>query len=265
MSSETERAPARIPRPVVSICLESRYRKLERGLPQTILYCPDCKGHRFRRKKCQRCSGYGKLTRDSVQEIIARTLLPAYRARLGKFHGAGREDVDVRMLGRGRPFVFEVVGARVLDVDLERQRARIHERFGERIQLDPFALVPRARIAEWKEAKFDKLYRAEVELGAPVDAAALDALRGRTMAIVQRTPPRVAHRRADKEREREVTVLAAELETPELLVVEVRCKHGTYVKEWISGDEGRTTPSLAGELGVTCQCRALDVLEILTE
>ena len=53
-----------------------------------------------------------------MQELVARQLLPAYRARSGKFHGAGREDIDVRMLGRGRPFVFEVVGPRRHDVDL---------------------------------------------------------------------------------------------------------------------------------------------------
>ena len=32
--------PAPPPRPTVY--LESRYRKLERGLPQTIFYCPEC-------------------------------------------------------------------------------------------------------------------------------------------------------------------------------------------------------------------------------
>jgi tRNA pseudouridine synthase 10 len=45
----------------------------------------------------------------------------------------------------------------------------------------------------------------------------------------------------------------------------VHCQHGTYVKEWISGDEGRTTPSLASLLGVGARCRQLDVEEILTD
>ena len=31
-----------------------------------------------------------------------------------KFHGAGREDIDVRMLGRGRPFILEVINPRTL-------------------------------------------------------------------------------------------------------------------------------------------------------
>ena len=49
------------------------------------------------------------------------------------------------------------------------------------------------------------------------------------------------------------------------LRLRVHCQHGTYVKEWISGDEGRTTPSLASLLGVGARCRQLDVEEILTD
>ncbi len=37
------------------------------------------------------------------------------------------------------------------------------------------------------------------------------------------------------------------------------------MKEWISGDEERTTPSLAKLLGVPSKCRQLDVEEILTD
>ena len=47
--------------------------------------------------------------------------------------------------------------------------------------------------------------------------------------------------------------------------IEVRCTHGTYVKEWISGEDGRTEPSLATLLGFGSQCLTLDVLEILTD
>ena len=253
------------PRPKVSIYLESRYRKLERGLPQTIFYCPDCKGHKRRRKNCERCEGYGKLTKDSVQELIGRIVLPAYKARLGKFHGAGREDIDVLMLGRGRPFVYEVVAPKVFDVNLTELRERILDAQGSRIEIDPFAVVERERVPYWKEARFDKVYRAEVALSASVGPSVLDALPGRSFEVVQRTPPRVAHRRADIERERRVDVQHVEVRGPETLIIEVRCAHGTYVKEWISGDEGRTRPSLADQLGVPCRCAVLDVLEVLSD
>ena len=56
--------------PRTNLWLESRYRKLRRGLPQTIFYCPKCKGDRRRRRNCKHCEGFGKLTRESVQELI---------------------------------------------------------------------------------------------------------------------------------------------------------------------------------------------------
>jgi tRNA pseudouridine synthase 10 len=83
--------------------------------------------------------------------------------------------------------------------------------------------------------------------------------------IVQRTPQRVSHRRADLDRRRRLRVLALQPGGPATLEVRVQCEHGTYVKEWISGDEGRTEPSLASLLGVGCRCVVLDVEEILTD
>jgi len=252
-------------RPRTNLWLESRYRKLRRGLPQTVFFCPRCKGDRRRARDCAECGGYGKLTKESVQELIARRLLPAMQAKGGRFHGAGREDVDVLMLGRGRPFVFEVVGARNPGVDLEALRAEIVARAEGAIELAPFVPVPRARVAYWKETHFDKIYRAEVALGGVPTAAALAAARAFAGVAVQRTPQRVAHRRADLDRERSLQVLDLQALPDGALQARLRCQHGTYVKEWISGDDGRTTPSLASLLGVPANCRLLDVEEILTD
>lgn len=251
-------------RPKGSIYLESRYRKLRRGLPQTIFYCPKCKGDRRRRVGCKHCEGFGKLTKESVQELISRRLVPAMQAKLGKFHGAGREDIDVLMLGQGRPFVFEVVGPRNPDIDLEAMRLEIQERCDGAIELAPFERVERKRVVYWKETHFDKSYRAEVTIDAMPSEEKLAEVRAFHGAIVQRTPQRVAHRRADLDRERRLKVLHLEPREDGALELRVLCQHGTYVKEWISGDEERTTPSLAKLLGVSCQCRVLDVEEILT-
>lgn len=260
--SVTDRTAKR--RPPTSLYLESRYRKLQRGLPQTIFYCPTCKGDRRRRVGCKQCEGFGKLTKESVQELIGRRLVPAMQAKLGKFHGAGREDIDVLMLGKGRPFVFEVVGARNPHIDLEALRLDIQERAEGAIELAPFEIVERRRVVYWKETHFDKTYRAEVAVDAMPDAQQLQAVRDFAGGIIQRTPQRVAHRRADLDRERKLKVLHLEPRADGALDLRVLCQHGTYVKEWISGDEERTTPSLAKLLQVGCVCRVLDVEEILT-
>ena len=256
--AQRQRSPRR------NLYFESRYRKLRRGLPQTIFWCPTCKGDRRRREGCEPCQGFGKLTKESVQELIGRRMLPAFGARTGRFHGAGREDIDVLMLGKGRPFVFEVIGARNPDVDLEALRLEIQQRAEGAIELAPFVRVRRERVVYWKETHFDKVYRAEVELSAVPDPAMLAAAATFAGGIVQRTPQRVAHRRADMDREREVKVLSLQRIGDLRLELRMQCQHGTYVKEFISGDEGRTTPSLASLLGVDARCDVLDVEEILT-
>ena len=246
-------------RPRVRIFLEGRYRKFVRDLPQTIFWCPRCKG---RRGGCKECGGYGKLTRDSVQELIQRKVLKAFRSWKGKFHGCGREDIDVRMLGGGRPFVFEVIDPREREVDLAELERRINEYGRDRIEVEGLHLVERKRVAYLKQTPYDKLYRLTAECAGEPDPGRLEEIAGARIQLVQRTPGRVAHRRADKERKRMVTIRSA-ASTEAGLVVEVRAEHGTYIKEWVSGDEGRTTPSLGDLVGTNCLCRELDVLDIL--
>ena len=45
--------------------------------------------------------------------------------------------------------------------------------------------------------------------------------------------------------------------------IDITAEAGTYIKEFVNGDGGRTVPSIAGKLGMGCQVKELDVLEIL--
>ena len=90
-------------------------------------------------------------------------------------------------------------------------------------------------------------------------------LQGCTLA--QRTPERVAHRRADKIRKR----MVLETSNPSIeedengnLVAEfsLRCESGTYVKETVHGDSGRTQPSIASLIKAKCTVEWLDVADI---
>ncbi len=250
--------------PKAKVFLEGRYRKLVRDLPQTVFFCPDCKGHPRRKRGCERCEGFGKLSRESVQELIAWPTGKAFGTRKNKFHGAGREDVDVRMLGSGRPFVLELIGPKHFDVDLAELEAEINRRNEGRIELKNLHWTEKARIALLKETPHAKEYLARVGLEGAVEDAALTELVGRRVDVVQHTPSRVAHRRAKKDRERWVEFTAIERDREELLVT-LRTQHGTYVKEVLSGEDGNTVPSLSSLLGVPCRCLELDVTAILGE
>lgn len=249
--------------PKTKIFVEGRYRKLSRDLPQTVFFCPDCKGHPRRRKKCERCEGFGKLTRDSVQELVGWVAGKAFGTRKHRFHGAGREDVDVRMLGRGRPFVLELVDPRVFEVDLAEVEAEINRRNEGRLEIQGLHWTEKARIPVLKETHHAKEYEARVAVEGEVDPARLEELVGQRLEIVQHTPDRVAHRRAEKDRVRWIEFLAIERAEDGHLVVRLATQHGTYVKEVLSGEGGNTTPSLASLLGVPCRCVELDVLAIL--
>jgi tRNA pseudouridine synthase 10 len=242
-----------------TIFLEARYCKFARDLPQTIFYCPECKG----RGGCERCEGFGKLTKDSVQELVGRVAMPRFKARRNKFHGAGREDMDVLMLGEGRPFVVELVKSKRHDVDLEELTADINRRAEGRMEISLLQLSSKARVVELKEAQCSKEYRAQLAFEKEVDLPAMAEvlLAQNELLLQQRTPTRVAHRRGDLVRERKVKITGTEI-VDGLLWVQLDAEHGTYIKEFISGDDGRTVPSLTSLLGETCSCAVLDVLRV---
>ena len=90
-------------------------------------------------------------------------------------------------------------------------------------------------------------------------------LQGCTLA--QRTPERVAHRRADKIRRRKVIETSGpsicEVNDDYLLAeFSLRCESGTYVKETVHGDAGRTQPSIASLIKARCTVEWLDVADI---
>ena len=257
------------------VFVEGRYKKLTRDLPQTVFFCPECKGHPRRRKKCERCEGFGKLTRDSVQELLGWVLGAAFKTRKSKFHGAGREDVDVRMLGDGRPFVMEFINPKVHTVDLAAIEAEVNRRNEGRLEIIGLHWTEKARVRVIKETHHAKEYKAVVDFEGKPDQKAFESALSQRRNVEQDTPARVAYRRANKTRVRWVEYLSAELvdgpeaeETPEGCTawrVRVRCEHGTYVKEAISGEGGATRPSLSDLVGFPCTCRTLDVLAILDE
>ncbi|HTW77882.1 MAG TPA: tRNA pseudouridine(54/55) synthase Pus10 [Thermoplasmata archaeon] len=247
----------RVETTVLPLTVKGRYRKLDRTIPQTHWPCRRCRG-----RGCDTCGGTGKTYRESVEEFVAAPLLAATGGEASRFHGMGREDIDARMLGRGRPFVLEILRPRVRTVDLAAIGPEIARASQGRVEVDGLAPADPAEIVRVKEAAPEKSYRVGVVGMAPVAKVneALDLALAR--AIAQRTPTRVAHRRADRVRTRRIVAARLVDAAEGRFTLDLRTEAGTYVKEWVEGDGGRTDPNLAALLGVPLKVEFLDVLEI---
>jgi tRNA pseudouridine synthase 10 len=255
---------------VNSAFVYGRYRKLERDIPQTEWPCRECGGSGKQlasdggEEPCDYCGGSGYLYDESVEELTTPPVLDAMDGAEALFHGAGREDVDALMLDTGRPFVIEVKQPRVRNVDTDALETEINEFADGKAEVTDLALATHEMVERVKELDASKTYRMDVAFEDDVTEAAFEEaiaeLDGAT--IEQDTPNRVDHRRASKTRTRTVYGISGRLEGPQRAELEIHGEGGLYVKELVSGDEGRTTPSLADLVGVGAEVTALDVLAV---
>lgn len=350
---------------VRAVYVYGRYRKLERGIPQTRWPCRACKG-----RGCERCDHTGLQYERSVQDLIGNPMMAALEGKEHAFHGMGREDIDVRCLGQGRPFVMEIKEPKKRAFSAAKLTEMINEQAGGSVEVSSLRPSNRKEVVRIKDTPAEKSYTirftlepmnaaelavltAPVDLtdgggkgrnkrrrrqrrgddssdrtkplDAPIETPAtrpsdgvmakmkkaelvalceehglvktgtkpvlierlqealppapevfelpsdeviiqvIEGLKG--VKLAQRTPERVSHRRADLIRKRTVF----ESHTPIIDVNEhgereveftLRCESGTYVKETVHGDSGRTQPSVASLIRAKCNVVWLDVGDI---
>lgn len=240
---------------VNSLLVYGQYNKYSRELPQTVWHCRNCRGG-----GCEQCDWTGKQYQESVQEIIQEPFMRESNAIEAKFHGGGREDVDARCLGK-REFVLELVEPLNRHLDLKELAEEVN---GSQDKVEIFNVreAEKDEIAGIKQKHADKTYRATVSLEEEVEAGDLEKLEQLVGTVEQRTPERVEHRRADKTREREVYDVSWERTGDKEIELEVAAEAGTYIKELVHGDDGRTQPNASGLLGTKAEVEQLDVIEI---
>ena len=245
---------------IAPIFFYGRYRKYSREIPQTRWPCRMCQG-----KGCKRCGDTGKMYQVSVQEILGDVMRREAEGADHFFHGMGREDIDARMLGTGRPFVIEISEPKKRALDLRRIEELANESGRGLADFSGLRKSTREEVRQIKAATPDKVYVAEIRTRGKVNKDKVNEVVQslRQARIIQQTPTRVAHRRADLARERGIHDLQLLEFSDERLVLQLRTESGTYVKEFVSGDDGRTKPSLSGEIGVACEVTALDVVQII--
>lgn len=242
---------------VSPIFFYGRYRKLDRTLPQTQWPCRACHG-----SGCTRCDGKGRMYPTSVEELVGGPLLALAQGSAHAFHGMGREDIDARMLGRGRPFVLEISRPHRRVLPMPEAIASIAASAAGRVEVDGLVPCGGKEVERVKSARPEKSYRVVVAPTFPEAKVneVLSVVAGRPLE--QRTPTRVVHRRADIPRFRTVREAKFVTSDPQSFTIEVRADAGTYIKEFVEGDGGRTQPNLAQLLGAPLKVLALDVLDI---
>ena len=241
-----------------ALFIYGRYQKLERGIPQTKWPCRKCKG---RGRNCQECKGTGRQYKETVEDLISPALLKATLGRASAFHGMGREDIDARMLGTGRPFVIEVTEPEKRFIELKKLEKAINKENKDKIVVSGLRFSSKTEVQLIKAAKPDKTYEAIVDCEKAPGKALLAGLAKFFVnkEVSQQTPARVLHRRADLTRKRKIVSVKIKKTKGKQFTAEITAQAGTYIKELVSGDNDRTKPSFTSVLKTACVIKELDV------
>nr|XP_005305704.1 tRNA pseudouridine synthase Pus10 [Chrysemys picta bellii] len=230
-----------------AIFVAGRYNKYSRNLPQTPWII----------------DGERKLE-SSVEELISEHLMTAFKADSFNFSSSGREDVDVRTLGRGRPFAIELVNPHRIHftaMEMKELQQKINNS-SDKIKVRDLQLVTREAIGHMKEGEEEKTktYSALIWTDKAIqkeDIALLDDMK--ELKIDQKTPLRVLHRRPLAVRSRVIHTMKSEYIDDHHFRLHLKTQAGTYIKEFVHGDFGRTKPNIGFLLKRTADILELDV------
>ncbi|KAM3932158.1 tRNA pseudouridine synthase Pus10 [Leptodactylus fuscus] len=229
-----------------SVFVAGRYNKYSRTLPQTPWVI----------------DGERKME-SSVEELITEQLMMVFKADSFNFSSSGREDVDVRTLGRGRPFAIELVNphrVQFTEQDMKDLQQKINN--SDKIKVRDLQVVSREALAHMKEGEEEKTkcYSALIWTEKPIgkeDLEFLDDLK--ELKIIQKTPLRVLHRRPLAARSRVIHTMKTEYVDEHHFRLYLKTQAGTYIKEFAHGDFGRTVPNIGSMMQTTADILELDV------
>ena len=235
-----------------SCFLGGRYCKYSRQLPQTPWFVNN-------ERKCE----------TSVEELLADCINSTVLASEIKFLASGREDVDVRMLGSGRPFAIECCNPKRSKFSAD-ELMMLEKAFNEKncdISVHDLTMVSKDKIRILKEGEEEKkkFYTALCVTSVPVSKEKFRELEKiQDLKLLQQTPIRVLHRRANAFRDKMVHSMKFSTDGlhDNMFKLELLTSAGTYVKEFVHGDFNRTKPNLRSLLGVDTDILALDVMEV---
>ncbi|XP_031959658.1 putative tRNA pseudouridine synthase Pus10 isoform X1 [Corvus moneduloides] len=223
-----------------AVFVAGRYNKYSRNLPQTPWII----------------DGERKLE-SSVEELISEHLMAEFKADSFNFSSSGREDVDVRTLGNGRPFAIELVNPRRIHFTAEEMK-RLQQAINDssdKIQVRDLQLVTREAIGRMKEGEEEKTktYSALIWTDKAIqreDIAFLDDIK--ELKLEQKTPLRVLHRRPLAVRCRLIHTMRSEYIDEHHFRLHLKTQAGTY--PWCPDTRQVPNSLLMGVIGIMGSC-----------
>ena len=152
--------------------------------------------------------------------------------------------------------------------DLKEIEAKINVGATGKVQVSRLRFATKDVVRRLKKGEgSQKKYRLLAEFEKEISDEDLRMLEEKLSGalIKQQTPLRVVHRRADLIRERYIYKLKVKKVSLKRALLEIHCQGGLYVKELVSGDEGRTNPNVSDLLGNKAKTLKLDVLKVMME
>ena len=182
------------------------------------------------------------------------------------FSASGREDPNVRMLNSGRNFVYEIYNIKKkFGLNFEE----LNNQFNFESNLVKIKNLKLSNKSEYNKLKKEenlkiKKYLAVIYISKKIEKNEINDLIKGNLNIKQITPIRVLHQRPLKERDRTIIALK-EIEkiNEHFMIIEIIASAGTYIKEFINGDFGRTYPNFGSLLNCECDILQLDVEDII--
>ena len=230
-----------------SLFVAGRYNKYSRHLPQTPWVVEGV-----------------KKAETSVEELISPQLLALTLAASEKFSASGREDVDVRMLGNGRPFVLELLNPRKVVITEEElfEASEMINKSTDLVAVRQLKLITKQSLSLIKEGEEEKRkrYCAVIWVENDITPSDLKTIASiKDLKIAQKTPIRVIHRRTLATREKIIYSMDTKFIDAHHFKLYLCTQAGTYIKEFIHGDFGRTVPNLGTLLRENVDILTLDV------
>ena len=201
---------------------------------------------------------------SSVEEEIKKNLIQLFQCDDCVMSAGGREDRDVRMLGKGRPFILEIINPKKNITDNQKITELVNK--SGLVVVNSVDVSDKNYFEEIKKYETLKMkyYSCVVWCKKNVDNKDIELLNEvKNLTVIQKTPFRVLHRRTLMDRNKIIYKIDATKINDHFMIVNVLASAGTYIKEFVHSDLGRTKPSLVSLLQSECDILQLDVLDLI--